>query len=47
MIDKNAIFKIKTPAEFENLALEVFKFQFENNRCIVHFATYFTSIQQM
>jgi phenylacetate-coenzyme A ligase PaaK-like adenylate-forming protein len=32
MIDKNAIFKIKTPAEFESLALEVFKFQFENNR---------------
>lgn len=32
MIDKNAIFKIKTPAEFESLTLEVFQFQFENNR---------------
>jgi len=32
MIDKNAIFNIKTPAEFEALALEVFKFQFKNNR---------------
>ncbi|MCL5126908.1 acyl transferase [Algibacter sp. L4_22] len=32
MIDKNAIFKIQTQAEFEALALEVFRFQFKNNR---------------
>lgn len=32
MIDTNSIFNIKTQAEFENLALQVFKFQFENNR---------------
>jgi len=32
MIDKNAIFNIKTPAEFEALALDIFKFQFKNNR---------------
>ncbi|WP_298531065.1 acyl transferase [uncultured Algibacter sp.] len=32
MIDTKAIFNIKTQAEFEDLALQVFKFQFENNR---------------
>ncbi|GAA4944918.1 acyltransferase [Algibacter agarivorans] len=32
MIDSNAIFNIKNQTEFENLALQVFKFQFENNR---------------
>ncbi|WP_242203942.1 LuxE/PaaK family acyltransferase [Aestuariivivens insulae] len=32
MIDSNTIFNIKTQTEFENLALKVFKFQFENNR---------------
>ena len=32
MIDKNAIFNIKNQTEFEDLALQVFKFQFENNR---------------
>lgn len=31
MIDQNQIFTIKTEAEFNNLALQVFKFQFENN----------------
>lgn len=31
MIDSNSIFNIKTEAEFEALALEVFQFQFENN----------------
>ncbi|ULC60052.1 acyl transferase [Flaviramulus sp. BrNp1-15] len=31
MINYNTIFNIKTEAEFENLALQVFKFQFENN----------------
>lgn len=31
MINTNAIFKIKTQTEFEDLALQVFKFQFENN----------------
>ncbi|MDN3664641.1 acyl transferase [Algibacter miyuki] len=32
MIHKNAIFNIKTTSEFETLALEVFQFQFKNNR---------------
>ncbi|WP_194766684.1 acyl transferase [Tamlana sp. I1] len=32
MIDTNSIFDIKTKSEFEDLALQVFKFQFENNR---------------
>jgi len=32
LIDKNDIFEIKTQKEFEALSLEVFKFQFENNR---------------
>lgn len=32
MIDKNAIFNIKNQTEFEDLALQIFKFQFENNR---------------
>jgi phenylacetate-coenzyme A ligase PaaK-like adenylate-forming protein len=32
MINTSAIFNIKTPTEFEDLALQVFKFQFENNR---------------
>lgn len=31
MIDSKAIFNIKTYSEFENLALQIFKFQFENN----------------
>ena len=31
MIDPNQIFAIKTEAEFNNLALQVFKFQFEHN----------------
>jgi len=31
MINTKAIFKIKTQTEFEDLALQVFKFQFENN----------------
>jgi len=31
MIDQNEIFNIKTEAEFNALALRVFKFQFENN----------------
>ncbi|MGC1205409.1 MAG: acyl transferase [Flavobacteriaceae bacterium] len=31
MINTNRIFKIKTPSEFENLALQIFNFQFENN----------------
>ncbi|MFK7833589.1 MAG: acyl transferase [Winogradskyella sp.] len=31
MISKNAIFNIKSNAEFNALALDVFKFQFENN----------------
>lgn len=31
MIDSNAIFNIKNQTEFEDLALQVFKFQFENN----------------
>lgn len=32
MIDPNAIFNIKSQSEFEDLALRIFKFQFENNR---------------
>jgi phenylacetate-coenzyme A ligase PaaK-like adenylate-forming protein len=32
MIDTNSIFNIKNQTEFEALALEVFKFQFENNK---------------
>lgn len=32
MTNLRAIFNIKTPSEFENIALQVFKFQFENNR---------------
>ncbi|WP_372754350.1 acyl transferase [Mariniflexile sp.] len=32
MIDTNAIFNIKTENEFNDLALKVFKFQFEKNR---------------
>ncbi len=32
MIKSNSIFNIKTEAEFEALALDVFKFQFENNK---------------
>ena len=32
MIDTNSIFKINNQAEFEDLALQIFKFQFENNR---------------
>ncbi len=32
MIDLNSIFNIKTEEEFNKKALEVFKFQFENNR---------------
>ncbi|MGJ8548120.1 acyl transferase [Winogradskyella wichelsiae] len=32
MISKDAIFNIKSDAEFETIALEVFKFQFQNNR---------------
>ena len=32
MIDSKAIFNIKNDKEFENLALQIFKFQFENNR---------------
>ena len=32
MIDRNAIFNIQTETEFEELALQIFKFQFENNR---------------
>lgn len=32
MITKDTIFNIQTPAEFESASLEVFKFQFENNR---------------
>ncbi len=32
MISKDAIFNIKSDAEFETLALEVFKFQFQNNK---------------
>lgn len=32
MIKSNSIFNIKTEAEFEALALNVFKFQFENNK---------------
>ncbi|WP_243473744.1 LuxE/PaaK family acyltransferase [Winogradskyella sp. MH6] len=32
MISKDDIFNIKTHAEFEALALDVFRFQFENNR---------------
>ena len=32
MISKDAIFNIKDNAEFEALALDVFRFQFENNR---------------
>lgn len=31
MMDSKAIFNIKTEAEFNTIALEVFKFQFENN----------------
>jgi phenylacetate-coenzyme A ligase PaaK-like adenylate-forming protein len=31
MINNKAIFNIKTEKEFSNLALEIFKFQFENN----------------
>lgn len=32
MIDTNAIFNIQSEAQFEDLALHIFKFQFENNR---------------
>ena len=32
MIDTNPIFDIQSETEFEDLALQVFKFQFENNR---------------
>ena len=32
MIDTEAIFKIKTESDFKKMALEVFKFQFENNK---------------
>jgi phenylacetate-coenzyme A ligase PaaK-like adenylate-forming protein len=32
MIDTNAIFNIKSDSDFNTMALEVFKFQFENNR---------------
>ena len=32
MIDSEAIFNIKTEAEFTNLALDIFNFQFENNK---------------
>ena len=32
MIDSQTLFNIKTETEFENLALQVFKFQFNNNR---------------
>lgn len=32
MIDTNAIFNIKSEQEFSNLALDIFKFQFENNK---------------
>jgi len=32
MIDAYSIFNIKTQTEFEDLALQIFKFQFENNR---------------
>jgi len=32
MISKDDIFNIKSEAEFETIALEVFKFQFQNNR---------------
>ena len=31
MIDYNSIFNIKNQSEFENLALQIFKFQFKNN----------------
>ena len=31
MIDTNSIFNINNQTEFENLALQIFKFQFENN----------------
>ena len=31
MIDSKAIFNIKTQNDFENLALQIFKFQFDNN----------------
>ncbi|MEW4923649.1 acyl transferase [Algibacter sp. 2305UL17-15] len=32
MIDQNIIFNIENATEFQNVALEVFKFQFKNNR---------------
>lgn len=32
MIDSNAIFNIKNQTEFENLALQIFNYQFNNNR---------------
>lgn len=32
MINTHSIFNIKTQSEFEDLALQIFKFQFENNR---------------
>ncbi len=32
MIDTNTIFNINSPSEFEAIALQIFKFQFENNR---------------
>ncbi|MFL1012507.1 LuxE/PaaK family acyltransferase [Flavisericum labens] len=32
MIDHNVIFNIKSSSEFEKIALQIFKFQFENNR---------------
>jgi len=30
-IDRNEIFKIKTDAEFETLALQIFKYQYQEN----------------
>ena len=32
MIDSNAIFNIKSTSDFNAMALDVFKFQFKNNR---------------
>ena len=32
MIDTHSIFNIKNQTEFEGLALQIFKFQFENNK---------------
>ena len=31
MIDTNSIFNINNQTEFEDLSLQIFKFQFENN----------------